>query len=322
MELETTWWRHNDVAQDEILAYVPKLYGLVAQPGLFESLASAANDSQPKNDQPAAFLVKHLPNLLSNASFSLAQMGAQEKQRQFTDVPTLLGEGKLVNKGGDWKPPPGDDPYIRFASHHGVMLSPKNKSGLIYQLTIGYKNHFYKSLVEKEGFQGSMTYGKIVARVGVFQKWADGNFFGGQIQLDFGELHKGGLYKDVIPTLPWKQTALTLRYAKQKNFTAKNIGGYDAKYLTTSQLGTGFQRNFPKPYNFTVKDVWADLLNTFDAAPNPKKTWGGFNMNVMLRIGMDRKADWLNKFFVFSKMRYAPAAERGWPDIRIRAFMK
>jgi hypothetical protein len=171
VELETNLWRHNTAAHDEILAYVPKLYGLLSQPVLFESLASAAKDSQHENDHPAASLAKHFPKLLTTASSSLVQVGTQKTKK----IDLLDQE--------PWNPPPETtDPYIRFASHHGIRGSCKDWIGTF---TVGYKNHFYKELVENQTLWPQLKYGKMVWRLGVYYKnSSNGHLFGGQVQWD------------------------------------------------------------------------------------------------------------------------------------------
>jgi len=293
-------WRQNSAAHDEILAYIPQLYGLVSKPGLFEPLPNASKSFQGRHDTTVDVLADQFTNLV----------GAGAKALRYLGMSTDLTQGDPER----WKAKADIiDPYIRFATHHGWRWRPKSKLGPEWELTFGWKNHFYKTQIEQERLL-AVEFGKFVVRVGCSIKGTSGHGFKAQFQLDF---ESPRLSKSVLS--PFKQAALTLRYFKSKSFSSTSDTGYASSYYTTSQLGGGLQNNLPSTSSFA--DTWGDVLQTFDLnTKDSEKAANGWTFNLCARLGFDSRGDRPNKVFVFSKWRYAPVSRMGNPDIRVRIF--
>jgi len=299
-------WRQNDEAHEEILSYLPKLYGLLSKQSLFEPLKAAANSLQGRNTSTLEVLADHFSPLMGQGAMALRHLGLTEGGDD-----SARAEGPPT-----WSAPAGFDPYIRLASHHGVRFSPNAKLGAKFTITAGFKNHFYMSQLREATYQ-SVEYSKVVARVGVAYLWESGNGFEVQFQLDFDSprVSKSSF-------APLKQSAVTLRYFRRDPYTRKDKTGYTTSYYTTSQIGPGMQYNFIPPQN-SFKALIGDFLHTFDYDTKDKeKTWKGWTFNLYPRLGFQRPNVFANQGMVFSKTRYLPSDRSTLPDVRVRCFFK
>lgn len=329
----TEGWRQNAAAHEYIIDYLPQLARLVADHSLFEGLASAGPKLFDQGNTTNPFeVLEHFPALAERSESAFRRLGILDS-KEFESLQQVKDDGFNAKtfikdlfkwKTPSWKPAAGKaQGYLRVASHHGMKFDPKNKTGFMYTVTAGYKNHFYLSQIR--GLKSrAVEYNKVVLRIGCYFKALTGILMGGQFQID---LESNRL--SLAWVHPIKQFAITLRHSvAMKENTPTDEKGMIPSYMTTNQLGPGVQYNVVSTDQLMrppikAKTVWSDFLNVVDFVSKDRgKDMDGAAFCLFPRVGMDRDAYLGNKMIIMSKWRAAPKSRMGYPDARFRWFVR